>query len=121
MKKYLIILIALCAITAQAQVYGNVQCNLIKVIDGDTIKCDIPDYPPIIGKDISIRFRGINTPEIHGAEAEKGYISKAKLEAIMSKAHTVMLHDIGRDKYFRIDADIYVDGEKINTPEKLYP
>lgn len=121
MKYFTLILFIICALTAQAYEYGDAECRLIKVIDGDTIKCDIPGFPPIIGRNISVRFRGINTPEIHGSQTSMGYVSKAKLEAILSRTRSITLKDISRDKYFRIDADIYADGTKINTPELLYP
>lgn len=116
-----VLIFFLITFSACAYEYGDAECKLIKIIDGDTIRCNIPEFPDIIGKDIAVRFRGINTPEIHGAETEKGYISKAKLENELKNADIIILKDISRDKYFRIDADIYADGVKINTPEKLYP
>jgi len=104
-----------------AATYGDADCSLVEVIDGDTIRCDIKGYPDIIGKGISVRFRDVNTPEIKGEQRPQGLISKKKLEALLAGAETVMLKDISRDKYFRIDADIYHKGRKINTNELLQP
>ena len=55
--------------------------------DGDTCKFDIPDVPDVFGKGLSIRIRGIDTPEIRGkCENEKVLAKKAK-EFIADKGY----------------------------------
>lgn len=90
--------------------------RLRKVIDGDTFRCDIDEHSAIAGKDISIRIRGINTPELRGKDPEirkSAYAEKEHLEQLLSNARIIELRNLGRDKYFRIDADIYIDGEPL--------
>ena len=121
MKYIIAVLIIFLSGPVYAATYGDVKCILVEVIDGDTIKCDIDGYPDIIGRGISVRFRGINTPEIRGEQRPLGLISKKKLEKLLGETKTVTLKDISRDKYFRIDADIYVGELRINKDELLQP
>jgi len=86
------------------------------VIDGDTIVCNINDWPEIIGKEISIRMKDCNAPEIRTSDkAEKALGLKAKkdLEKAVSNASEIALRNMGRGKYFRITADIYADNKKL--------
>ncbi|MCD8553634.1 MULTISPECIES: thermonuclease family protein [Seleniivibrio] len=121
MRYIVAVLIILLPLPVFCTTYGDAQCTLLEIIDGDTIKCDIAGYPDIIGRGISVRFRGINTPEIRGKQRALGLISKSKLEALIGANRTVTLKDISRDKYFRIDADIYVGDWQINRNELLQP
>ena len=62
-----ILLLAGCAAGPQTRnkPYPDVKVSrLLKVIDGDTFRCDIDEHSAIAGKNISIRLRGINTPEL---------------------------------------------------------
>lgn len=84
--------------------------------DGDTCKFDIPDVPDVFGKGLSIRIRGIDTPEIRGkCENEKIMAKKAKefINFLMNKATTIEIKNVERGKYFRVVADVYVDGKSI--------
>lgn len=118
MKKLLFtLLILLCFITqAHAKkTYGDIiiSDNLISVYDGDTFKINVPDWPPIIGDTISIRVYGIDTPEIRGTKGkEKQLAIEAKQLAtkILQSAKVIELRNLRRGKYFRIIADVYVDG-----------
>ncbi len=121
MRYIIFVLIIFMSFPAYAATYGDAQCTLLEIIDGDTIKCDIAGYPDIIGHGISVRFRGINTPEIRGKQRALGLISKSKLEALIGGQKIITLKDISRDKYFRIDADVYVGDWQINKDELLQP
>lgn len=91
----------------------------VKVVgnhDGDTLKVDIPGAPWIIGKNIGVRVRGIDTPEIHGhgkCEQAKAQVAKARVTALIAQARQVNLEHVARDKYFRILADVTVDGQSL--------
>lgn len=88
--------------------------------DGDTLTVDIPRVSKLIGSKISIRIRGIDTPEIRSDnECEKRVALKAKLFVynILKNAKRIDLINTGRDKYFRIDADVIVD--KVNLKDLL--
>lgn len=92
----------------------------MSVYDGDTIKVNIKNYPPILGDKISIRINGIDTPEIRGkCELEKELAKKAKnaLKKLINNSKKVELRNMKRGKYFRIVADVYIDG--ISASEML--
>jgi micrococcal nuclease len=101
--------------------YGDiVVTQIIEVYDGDTFKVNIKGYPPIIGEEILVRIRGVDTPELRGSsDYEKELAKKARLytENRLQSAKVVTLKNIGRDKYFRILADVYVD--KANLAKEL--
>ena len=62
-----ILLLAGCATLPQTQdkLYPDVKVSrLLRVIDGDTFRCDIDEHSAIAGENISIRLRGIDTPEL---------------------------------------------------------
>jgi len=82
------------------------------VYDGDTLNVDIKDWPPIVGKSMPIRINGIDTPEMNSKDAKlKALAVKARdhVRSRLSTAKVVELRNIQRDKYFRLDADIFVD------------
>ena len=95
------------------QSYGSAHVvKVISVYDGDTFKVDIEGYPDIIGKKISVRVNGIDTPEIKGkCDAEKMLAIKAKqlTERLLLNAKRVVLMEIKRGKYFRIVANVDID------------
>lgn len=120
MKYILYTFLLFCCFTVHASNYGDAECELLYVIDGDTIKCNLKGYPDIIGREIPVRFRGVDAPEMRGDERPLGIISKAKVEKLL-RDKKVTLKNMDRDKYFRIDADIYADSVMINTAEKIMP
>jgi endonuclease YncB( thermonuclease family) len=90
----------------------------LKNYDGDTITFKIPNVHPLIGEDISVRVKGIDTPEIKTkdtCEKEKGRIAKNLSENLMKNAKRIDLKNVERDKYFRILADIEYDGKDLKT------
>ena len=98
----------------QDKLYPDVKVSrLLKVIAGDTFRCDIDEHSAIAGKNISIRLRGINTPELRSRNKEErrsAQLEKQRLSDLLHNARVIELRNIGRDKYFRIDADVYIDG-----------
>ena len=94
------------------QTYGNLVCKFVKNYDGDTITVNIPDVHPIIGKRISVRINGIDTPELRGTTGEikeKARTAKRMVKNLCKRAKILELRNIKRGKYFRIVADVYVD------------
>lgn len=87
-----------------------------KVYDGDTFYVTFPGVPTVLGKNIPVRILGIDTPELRTKNAEekaKALISKNKLVEIISKSKKVELRNVSRDKYFRLDADVFADGVNV--------
>ena len=100
-----------------AESYGDYQGAIyLQNYDGDTIRFDLPKYPPIAGDDIRVRVNGIDTPEIQGkCEKEKYDANQAKemVTDILKDAEQIELKNMERGKYFRIAADVIVDGENL--------
>ena len=65
--------------------------------DGDTFRVDIPDVHPIIGQNIPIRLRGVDTPEIRGrCDEEKVLAIKARdfVRDLLANAESIVLQNI---------------------------
>ena len=100
---------------AEKKTYGNIIISrLVNVYDGDTFRVDIDSYPPIVGKNISIRVYGIDTPEIRGTRTrDLADLAKATAKAMLENAKIIELRDMRRGKYFRIIADVWIDGKNM--------
>jgi len=94
--------------------YGTISVSrVIRVIDGDTFVVDIDQFPDLIGKHISVRVNGIDTPELRGkCDREKDLAVKAKerVDALLKTADTIVLENLSRGSFFRIVADVIIDG-----------
>jgi endonuclease YncB( thermonuclease family) len=86
----------------------DLSVSVVSVYDGDTFKVNIEGVPDVFGKKISVRIRGIDTPEI------RGKCEREKLMAVMARDYarthlqgkTVVLKNVQRGKYFRLLADM---------------
>ena len=100
-----------------AKSFGDYQNpTYVRNYDGDTITFNLPDLHPIIGEKISVRVNGIDTPEIKGnCEKEKYKAQQAKemVAEILKDAEQITLKNMERGKYFRIAADVLIDGEDL--------
>jgi micrococcal nuclease len=97
--------------------YGTaIVSEVTSIYDGDTFRANLAGYPPIVGERIGIRINGIDTPEMRGqCEAEKALAREAKQMAVtaLRGASSIELRHMKRGKYFRIVADVYVDGRNL--------
>lgn len=102
---------------AEEVMYGNATVTrVVSVYDGDTFRCDIAGYPPVVGHDIGIRVAGIDTPEMKDKRPEvKALAVKARdyVKLRLAGATTIELRNIRRGKYFRLVADVYADGVSV--------
>lgn len=94
--------------------YGNFE-NVVfhRCYDGDTCTFTLPGIHPLLGEKISILLNGVDTPEIRGKcpkEKRLAKRAKAHVNRLLKQAHTIRLLNVSRGKYFRIVADIEVDG-----------
>ncbi len=115
MKLFLSILIATLALSTQAKPqYGTVTVSkVISVYDGDTFRVNIDSLPPIVGRNIRIRVNGVDTPEIRGkCVYEKNLALKARdfVRNKLANAKEIKLTNLQRGKYFRVVANVVVDG-----------
>ena len=96
--------------------YGSIKAEYVRNYDGDTITVNIPGWPGIIGKNITVRVKGIDTPEVKGkSEKEKQLARTARrlVTSLLKNAKIIELRNMGRDKYFRILADVYYDNNNL--------
>jgi endonuclease YncB( thermonuclease family) len=109
---YLLILLSIQAQAAPQ--YGTVTVSkVINVYDGDTFRVNIDSLPPIVGKNIPIRVNGIDTPEIRGkCQYEKNLALEARdfVRVKLANAKEIKLTNLQRGKYFRVVANVLVDG-----------
>ena len=119
MKKLLLIL-SLCLWIFSVQAapeYGTVTVSrVISVYDGDTFRVDIDSLPPIVGKNIPIRLNGVDTPGIQGkCQYEKDLALKARnfVRSKLANAKEIKLTNLQRGKYFRVVADVMIDGDSL--------
>ncbi len=119
MKKLVFIILTFSLLPSHsiAKSFGDYQGAIyVRNYDGDTITFNLPGLHPIIGEKISIRVNGIDTPEIRGkCEKEKYDAQQAKelVADILKDAEQITLKNMERGKYFRIVADVLVDGEDL--------
>lgn len=102
---------------AAKKTYGNVIVSEVSSIyDGDTFTVSIKGWPRVAGERISVRVWGIDTPEMRGkCEEEKLLAREARKHtvAMLREAKTVQLVNLRRDKYFRLLAEVSVDGKDL--------
>lgn len=106
-------------LNANANNYGSIYINEItSIYDADTFRVNIKDWPEVIGKRIPVRVLGIDTPEIRGkCEAEKIAAREAKQFTVskLRSGKVIELRDIQRGKYFRLLANVFVDGKSLSV------
>lgn len=97
--------------------YGNIIVSRVtNVYDGDTFRVDIDQWPALIGKNAPIRINNIDTPELRAkCPSEKLLALKAKAftKNKLNRAAKIELKHLNRGKYFRITADVFIDGENL--------
>lgn len=85
--------------------------------DGDTITVTVPQALAIFGKRLSVRVKGVDTPELRTrdrcekarAQGAKEFVSKE-----LERASRIDLQGVERGKYFRIVADVVYDGKNLS-------
>jgi micrococcal nuclease len=90
--------------------------QIVKIYDGDTFFINIDNTLDVFGKNLGVRIKGVDTPEIRGKcsqEKFKAILAKEYLKKSLDKANCIILKNLERGKYFRVLADLYIDGENI--------
>ena len=109
----LIVYIGFSSVQAAPEYGTAIVSKVISVYDGDTFRVDIDSLPPIVGKNIPIRLNGVDTPEIRGkCQYEKDLALKARdfVRNKLANAKEIKLTKLQRGKYFRVVADVMIDG-----------
>ncbi len=92
----------------------EIQCDLIKVVDGDTIDCYI-DLGFNLKTKKRVRYMGIDTWESRTRnleEKEKGLAAKARNKALL-EAGSFKLKSFGTGKFGRVLGEIFVAPEYV--------
>jgi len=122
MKRYMLVVLMLLGLFLGSAVaadpnYPDIQVSkFVKNYDADTITVNIEGWPRIIGEKISIRVNGIDTPEMRGGtDYSKALAKQAKafVKALCDSAEKIVLKHPQRGKYFRIVADVEIDGRDL--------
>lgn len=118
MKYKILFLFIIFCYSYSAEYYDTItNFTIIKVRDGDTFMINIPNIPDVFGKNIAVRIRGIDTPELNDSREEIRKISiqaKEELEKLLLNAKEITLYNLGRDKYFRLLASVKVDNVDVS-------
>ena len=110
-------------VTKTAATPGPFACTVLKVVDGDTVKVEVPAWKGTPFFDISLRLFGIDTPESHMppakcmAEVALGQRAASRAKELLKPGDAVEFIFRHIDKYGgRIDADIKLpDGRDFAT------
>lgn len=123
MKRLLIAMALAYSGIAGASVYGPVFVNEVaSVYDGDTFRAQINAWPAVIGANMPIRILGIDTPELRSRCADPEAKARERLRGLaarsftlekLSAADTITLHNIVRGSFFRLVAEVRIDGESL--------
>lgn len=116
----LFLVASLCVVAPEAlskdKTYGHLRAQVRRVVDGDTIVVNIPDYPAIVGQDIPVRLAGCDTPELRDKRPAIRRLARLAKEHVcrtLASGATVELRNIRRGKYFRLVAEVYVNGQSL--------
>ncbi len=110
----LILFLVPLTLSAKPENYGNAEVlKVTSVFDADTFRANLKNFPAIVGEHMAIRINGVDTPELRSkCEAEKQLARAAKQFTVehLRAAKSITLKNIKRGKYFRLIADVYIDG-----------
>ncbi len=117
LSKLLYFFLLLISSNLYANDYGNVIVSRVtNVYDGDTFRVDIDQWPALIGKNAPIRINNIDTPELRAKcanEKRLALLAKKFTQDKLQHADIIELKRLNRGKYFRITADVFIDGESL--------
>lgn len=93
--------------------------DITRVYDGDTFFINLPVETcqhDVLCRDLGVRVIGVDTPEIRGGQCpeEKAAAYRARnfVRTLLQAASSVSLLEVKRDRNFRIDAIVVLDGKQ---------
>ncbi|MBL4783011.1 MAG: hypothetical protein JKX92_12285 [Porticoccaceae bacterium] len=119
---FIMVIVAwLCPSPVQAAPTTDVinEFNISRVYDGDTFFINLPvetcQYD-VLCRDLGVRLIGVDTAEIKGAKCPKERVAAFQardfVRAQLQSASSVSLLQVKRDRNFRIDAIVVLDGQR---------
>ncbi len=123
MSKIYFLLIICLFLSACVNTNNFKNVKLISVYDGDTFKVNLNCKKAVFCKQIYVRVKGIDTPEIKTQnirQKEKALAAKEFTKQLLSRGN-ITLENCKRDKYFRLLCDVFIKDKKeeINLAEQL--
>lgn len=121
MRQSVLLLLFLCScVPTPADKPSNTPQNIevVSIYDGDTFTVNIGNWPDIVGERISVRIKNVDCPELKdNRQTVKELARQAKVFTVtkLRAAQIIELENIERDKYFRLLADVYVDGTNLGN------
>ncbi len=91
--------------------------EFVKNYDADTVTFNVKGVPKLFGGNIPVRLRGIDTPELRTkniCEKKAAVVARDFVNKALVGAKRIDLINVDRDKYFRILADVVVDGGSLS-------
>lgn len=92
--------------------------KIISIYDADTFRIEVTEWPGIIGDSIPVRMQGVDAPELHGkceSEKKKAQLARQYTVSMLQNAKVIELRNVRRGKYFRLLAEVYVDGDNLSS------
>lgn len=113
-----LVLISITSWGGQDKGYPDINyVEYVRNYDGDTITVNLIGYRDIVGDEIPIRVRGVDTPEIRGGcltEKVRAIQAKRFVESELIMAKRIKIINPDRGKYFRIVGDVWYDGKNLS-------
>nr|QGT50623.1 hypothetical protein Elusimicrob1349_0930 [uncultured Elusimicrobia bacterium] len=116
-KTLLLLLFLPIFLFAQQPTSNFYKVQLGKVLDGDTFKVYLACSYKLFCKGVSVRVRGIDTPELKSkdpAEKERAKQARQFTRDFLTN-RKITLKQCSKDKYFRLLCDVYADGKSLSN------
>lgn len=101
----------------EPSIFGNVRIDEVSSIyDGDTLRVTIRAWPPVAGQRVPVRVHGIDTPEMRDKRPRVRELARRAKQFSVSRLRSgkrIELRQIRRDKYFRLLAEVWIDGHSL--------
>jgi len=98
--------------------FGDIRVSrVVSVYDGDTFHVDVDGWPAIVGHAMPVRVAGIDCPEMTAHKLSvktKAVRAKMLTKKLLAGAKVIYLRHMRRGKYFRIIADVELDGKLLS-------
>lgn len=101
----------------EPSVFGNARIDEVSSIyDGDTLRVTIRAWPAVVGQRVPVRVYGIDTPEMRDKRPRVRELARRAKQFSVSRLRSgkrIELRQIRRDKYFRLLAEVWIDGHSL--------
>lgn len=121
LPRLVLVFTLICASPLQAtdSTYGKVQVDEVtSIYDGDTFRVTIRGWPAVVGQRVPVRLYGIDTPEMRDKRPKvRDLARRAKQFSVerLRNGKRIELREVRRDKYFRLLAEVWVDGQSLGA------